>query len=1238
MVAIDLGARTAAAAVRSAFDQVYTTDDNGAISIVGNSQMTCTATVRNCTSARSGSGSSINNNSFVMSFIDADSAPATTNSTSADLALPAGSEVLYARLVWGTRMMAGGSGSAATGSPAAAKFRAPGASAYTTITAGKLVRPGLTGATDADPYQAGLDVTATVRAAGSGTYWFANLVGATGSARFGGWSLIVAYRNPSLPLRNLTVFDGYADITTESPANSSVTATVSGFLTPAAGTVNATVGLVAWEGDLGTTGDTLRFNNTTLSDAQRPSNNTFSSRISNFGSANADRNPSYSNNLGVDMGRVSANGVLSNGQTSADVRVSTSGDYIYLGALTTEIDLYTPSFVGVSKSVVNLNGNSPAKIGDTLEYRLSFTNSGQDFADAVVVSDPLPAGVAYVPGSLAIVSGANSGSKTDAVDTDVGEYVGGTDRLVRVRLGTGASRTAGGTLAVNASTAVTFRVTLDRAAAGRPVTNGSQLNYQARTLDRSYRFITNTVATSVQEIADLAITKASAPTSQAAGGQVTYTLTVTNNGPNTGTNLVATDTLPSGATYVRSNPPSGTTCSVSRQTVTCRTESLAVGSTLAIPIVADLDPTAAVASLVDQASITADTADDVTSNNTATATTAITRNADLVATKTAPPNATAGSSITYTLGVRNAGPSTATSTTLTDGLPVGLTLVSLEPSAGSCSESGATVICNLGTLAPSATARVTVTARILPAFTGTSLANEMTASSSTPDANPDNNVATARVEVRRAADVALTKTVTPTSVVAGKTLTYLVTATNKGPSDAATVNVTDPVPAGIEVISATVTQGTCTTTTTTVSCQIGTLTPGSSARVSIAARALATTPAGSLANTATVATATSDTDPDNDSATAPVTVQSQADLSLSKTATPNPVVPGSDLTYTITTSNAGPSVAREATIIDTLPTGTAFVGGDPGCEAAEQTITCTIGTVAVGDSVSRQIVVSTPDDFPGPTLDNTARVTSDNDPESGNNTATFTSSTNPSADLAITKATSPSPLVAGGPVTYTLTVANNGPSAAQGVSVVDDLPAAVSLSSATATGGGGGSCGNAGQRVTCSLGDVSGGATVTITIVGTIAPATAGRSISNTATVSSTTPADPTTSNNSATSTTEIGRSADVGVTLTALTPTVRAGEEATYRVDVINEGPSTALNVLVTGQVPDGMEPVTGSSGGACTVTGRTVSCAIGSLSPGATESLTFRALVLPSTPAGPIDGTAYIGATTPDPVPANN
>ncbi|HSO00795.1 MAG TPA: hypothetical protein VLS89_21035, partial [Candidatus Nanopelagicales bacterium] len=82
-----------------------------------------------------------------------------------------------------------------------------------------------------------------------------------------------------------------------------------------------------------------------------------------------------------------------------------------------------------------------------------------------VLNDPLPAGVTYVPGSLAITSGANAGAKTDATGDDQGEYLSGTN-TVRVRLGTGADATQGGTMVVGATAVVTFQVTVDASATG----------------------------------------------------------------------------------------------------------------------------------------------------------------------------------------------------------------------------------------------------------------------------------------------------------------------------------------------------------------------------------------------------------------------------------------------------------------------------------------------------------------------------------------------------------------------------------------------------------------------------------------------------------------------------------------------------------------------------------------------------------------------------------------------------
>ena len=95
------------------------------------------------------------------------------------------------------------------------------------------------------------DVTGIVQANGTGDYWGADIAAATGEDRYGGWSLVVVFRNPTMTLRNLTVFDGFADISNGNPA----TVSISGFLAPRSGPVETQLGMVAYEGDRGSTGD-----------------------------------------------------------------------------------------------------------------------------------------------------------------------------------------------------------------------------------------------------------------------------------------------------------------------------------------------------------------------------------------------------------------------------------------------------------------------------------------------------------------------------------------------------------------------------------------------------------------------------------------------------------------------------------------------------------------------------------------------------------------------------------------------------------------------------------------------------------------------------------------------------------------------------------------------------------------------------------------------------------------------
>ena len=93
---------------------------------------------------------------------------------------------------------------------------------------------------------------------GEGTWTGANVASATGSDMFAGWSLVIAYRNPADPLRDLTVFQGFALVTN----SDTVQIPISGFLARLTGPVDAEIGVVAGEGDMSITGDSMKVNST----------------------------------------------------------------------------------------------------------------------------------------------------------------------------------------------------------------------------------------------------------------------------------------------------------------------------------------------------------------------------------------------------------------------------------------------------------------------------------------------------------------------------------------------------------------------------------------------------------------------------------------------------------------------------------------------------------------------------------------------------------------------------------------------------------------------------------------------------------------------------------------------------------------------------------------------------------------------------------------------------------------
>ncbi|RTH96271.1 hypothetical protein CSW29_13325, partial [Thermus scotoductus] len=471
------------AQVITPFSIRYQTNDRGAITLIGNTLM-CAGMGSTCNTNTMNNPNANNNQSMI--FVNADPSNPTWpsgrgGSSMAILNLPAGSEVLFAGLYWGAR----------AGENAAGRnqifVKPPGSGSYQSISGTLLGTITTQGTNTSRPYTAFADLTSLVQAAGNGTYWVGGILAATGNDGLGfyaGWSLVVVYRDTAQSLRNLVVYDGLAVVSSGNP----VTITPSGFLAPYFGSVNARVGVVAFEGDGGINGDQLLLNGSALSDGQNPANNFFNSSVSLLGTRFSSKTPDYINQMAVDADIVDATGRIPNGATSATLEFTSTRDTYFPVVLTFQVDIFVPDLTTTfTKTVQDLNGGEVSP-GDILEYTISFTNTGGDGATSVVLIDPIPPHTEYVSGSLLVdqnALGAFTGNPSDAAGDDIAEF-DNTNKRVIFRLGIGANASQGGLIPPGQGAKVRFRVKVLPSAAGQTLGNTAQVSYNSQTLGTGF--------------------------------------------------------------------------------------------------------------------------------------------------------------------------------------------------------------------------------------------------------------------------------------------------------------------------------------------------------------------------------------------------------------------------------------------------------------------------------------------------------------------------------------------------------------------------------------------------------------------------------------------------------------------------------------------------------------------------------------------------------------------------------
>jgi large repetitive protein len=610
-------------------------------------------------------------------------------------------------------------------------------------------------------------------------------------------------------------------------------------------------------------------------------------------------------------------------------------------------------------SVTKTASSSEVVVGDMFTYTVIVENLGPYEASETVLTDTLPLEV-----SLISVMPDEICSGAPSVVCDLGE--------------------------LSHNDTVTITLTVEAISAASEVTNIATVSSTSPDPEVENNTASAEVTISPR-YADLSVTKSASSANVYVGDEFTYTMIVENLGPYEAYGTVLTDTLPVEVGFVSAVTEQGN-CD-GNSLLSCSLDELSPNASATITLTVEAK---AVGTVTNTVNVISDDPDPNPENNSASTMVTIEDHKANLSVEIAdfPAQVTAGTSFSYTLRVHNAGPHAAVNTVLENILPEGVSLPTFNPGPYDCSESGLIITCNLGDLqtGPSIEpVEIPLSVYVLPSTTG-SLLIQASVDSNTGDPEPGNNMAQVPTTVQTSADLSIVKTASVDSIYPGDVFTYTITVHNDGPSDAVEVQVSDTLPDGINLKTATTSKGSCTQISPVI-CDLDNLPVNETWIITIAVEVDDGASPGDKINDAHVASEiTDDPDPQNNQDAETVTLIPQADLQVSLAVLPDPVTAGGVLSLIATIENKGPSQSEAVALTIQLPAESSFkssVPGEPTCTLSGGALICSIGLLEPAAKTQVSLDITIDEDFPGGEISITAAASAATlDPVSGNDTVT----------------------------------------------------------------------------------------------------------------------------------------------------------------------------------------------------------------------------------------------------------